>query len=119
MTDAVFEEDKSTGLSVRPASRLPLYALWAISLGGVIVALLDRLPWSWAAYGVLVVAAFVLLFRYRLALVRRTRSADSGTGAVVGVKRMEWITMAAVAAGCAANGVVIGRWVASLEVWFK
>jgi len=54
-----------------------------------------------------------------LALVRRTRSADSGTGAVVGVKRMEWITMAAVAAGCAANGVVIGRWVASLEVWFK
>lgn len=104
---------------------MPLYVLWALSAAALVVAvpqIVEVLPpniaWTAAAYGVLVVAAFVLLFQYRVSLVRATRTA-SGSGSVVGVKRLERLTLVAVAVAAAANGVVLGRWLGGLELWFR
>lgn len=121
--DALFDEPAPTRQRVS-VSNAPLYVLWGLSAAAAVVAvpqIVGVVPqsvvWTAVAYAVLVVAAFVLLFQYRVSLVRASRSA-SGSGAVLGVRRLERITIVAVAIAAVANGVVLGRWLGGLELWF-
>lgn len=101
-----------------PESRWPLYVLWVLSLVAFSVALFNRVAVSAIACTVLTVAAFVLLLLYRMAVVRATRTV-AGSGTVLGIRRIERITVLAVALGSIANGVVLGLWFGALEVWFR
>ena len=53
-----------------------------------------------------------------MAVVRATRTV-AGSGTVLGIRRIERITVLAVALGSIANGVVLGLWFGALEVWFR
>ena len=99
------------------APKWPLYVLWALSAAGVLIALFQNSVWSAFAYGVLVVAGGVLLFRYRLMRVAVTRSATASV-TVVGIRADERLTILALVLACVANGIVIGMWVGSWEIWF-
>ncbi|NLH70457.1 MAG: hypothetical protein GX454_09805 [Brooklawnia sp.] len=98
-------------------SRWPLYSLWGLSLLAAGAALLNRVEVSAFAYVILTVAAFVLLLAYRMTLVRATRTV-AGSGAVLGVRRIEQVTVLGVVLGSIANGVVLGLWLGGLELWF-
>lgn len=91
--------------------------LGGLSAVGVVVALFNRLWWSVAAYIVLTVASFALLFTYRLFVVAATRAVDADAS-VVGIKARERWAILAVVAACLANGVVLGLAIGSLEYWF-
>jgi len=114
---SLFTENQGPGKPVR-VSRWPLYSLWGLSLLSAGAALLNRVEVSAFAFVILTVAAFVLLLAYRMTLVRATRTV-AGSGAVLGVRRIEQVTVLGVVLGSIANGVVLGLWLGGLELWFR
>lgn len=108
--------DAGSATSLTQPSAWPLWVLWGLSAGGVVVALFSITLWSLIGWVTLVVATFVLLFRYRVSLVAATQAMDADA-AVVGIKAPEKITIVAVVIACVANGIVLGLEVGAWPVW--
>lgn len=115
-TDVEFLQAGSSMQAVAVVSAWPLYAALALSAVAAGVAILNELTWSLIAYGGLLVVGVALLIVYRISAVRASMSAN---GAAVGVMAFERVAVAAIILGCLANGIVIGLWVGSWELWFQ
>ena len=113
-----FDDDGLPGAAraAQHVSRWPLALVIALGAAAVAVAFLDVLGVSIAAYSALLLGGMILLIWYRTELVQASMSFD---GAAVNVVGLERLAVLAIVAGCLANGIVIGLWVAGLELWFQ
>ncbi|HMR47761.1 MAG TPA: hypothetical protein PKE40_00670 [Arachnia sp.] len=114
--DPEYQQAGATAQAVASVPRWPLFAACGLSIAAAAVALTNQLTPSLIAYGALLIAGTTLLLLYRMSVVRATMSAD---GEAVAVLAFERIAVLAIVLGCLANGVVIGLWVGSWELWFR
>ncbi len=113
-----FSETQETFRTPQKPSEWPLRLIWIASAIALVIAFFNNHVWSLIAYVLLLVTSFVLLVRYRMSLVRQTRMA-AGSGAVLGIRPVEKVTIAGVIAAGIANGIVIGLWVGGFDLWFS
>ena len=113
-----FDDDEPPGVAraAQHVSRLPLALVIGLGAAAVIVAFLGMLGVSVAAYAALLLGGMILLILYRTQLVQTSMSIDGAAVSVVGIERL---AVLAIVAGCLANGIVIGLWIAGLELWFQ
>lgn len=97
------------------ALRWPVYAVGALSIAGLVVAVFNSALASLVTYAVLLVAGCGLLFYRRFDAILQTRNAGGLGG--VGVQPIEKVAIGILALACLANGFVIALDVASWQVW--
>lgn len=113
-----FDEDElpSVARVAQQVAPWPLYLVLGLCAGAVAASILNTLTVSVIAYAVFLVGGMALLIWYRTQVVRASMSVDGGAVQVMGLERL---AVLAIVVGCLANGLVIGLWVAGLELWFQ
>jgi hypothetical protein len=113
-----FEPVAGAGVRQTSVSNWPIYGVWVASAAALVALIPQSVLWSSIAYAMLLIVGVVGLVVYRIGLTRATRTV-AGSGAILGVRRIERITIAIVAIVAAAHGLIIGLWLGAMELWFK
>lgn len=113
-----FEPVAGAGVRHTSVSTWPIYGVWVASAVALVALIPQSVLWSSAAYAMLLIVGVVGLVLYRIGLTRATRTV-AGSGAILGVRRIERITIVIVALVSAAHGLIIGLWLGAMELWFK
>lgn len=113
-----FDEDELPNMArvAQQVAPWPLYLVLGLAGAAIAAAILNALTVSLIAYSVLLVGGMALLIWYRTQVVQASMSIDGGAVRVTGIERL---AVLAIVVGCLANGLVIGLWVAGLELWFQ